>query len=121
MQRLFTSFPNGWPGAGLLLLRTVCALPLILDAFWILAGGSEQIAVSLRLIGLVPATLLLFGLYTPVAALLQLLVELLLTLAMPSQASLHLTRAAIAVALMGLGPGSWSLDARLYGRKRIEL
>lgn len=121
MQRLFTTFPNGWPGAGLLLLRTVCALPLILDVLSILGGGAEQIAIGLRLAGLVPAVLLLFGLYTPVAALLQMLVESSLTLAIPSLAGLHLTRAAIGVALMGLGPGAWSLDARLYGRKRIEL
>jgi uncharacterized membrane protein YphA (DoxX/SURF4 family) len=49
------------------------------------------------------------------------LVELSLTLTMPSAAALHLTRAVIDVALMGLGPGAWSLDSRLYGRKRIEL
>jgi uncharacterized membrane protein YphA (DoxX/SURF4 family) len=121
MQRLFTTFPNGWPGAALLLLRIVCAVPLLLDALSILPGGSESIAIWLRLVGFLPAILLLLGLYTPVAALLQMLVELSLTLTMPSAAALHLTRAVIGVALMGLGPGAWSLDSRLYGRKRIEL
>lgn len=121
MQRLFTTFPNGWPGAGLLLLRIVCAFPLILDGLTILSGDSESVATALRLVGLIPAIMLLFGLYTPVAALLQLLVELSLAFAMPSVTALHLTRAAVGVALMGLGPGAWSLDSRLYGRKRIEL
>jgi putative oxidoreductase len=121
MQRLFTTFPNSWPGAGLLLLRIACAFPLILDGLSMLSGGSGSIAIWLRLVGLLPAILLLLGLYTPVAALLQLLVELSLTLAVPSATALHLTRAAVGVALMGLGPGACSLDSRLYGRKRIDL
>jgi putative oxidoreductase len=121
MQRLFTTFPNGWPAAGLLLLRVVCAFPLLLDGLSFLPGGSESIALWLRLLGLLPAILLLFGLYTPVAALLQMLVELALTFAIPPLTGLHLTRAAIGVALMGLGPGAWSLDSRMYGRKRVEL
>lgn len=119
MQRLFTTFPNGWPGAGLLLLRVACTCPVILDGFSALSGSSASDAVSIRLGGLLPATLLLLGLYTPVAALLQMLLEISLILVMPSLASLHLTRALISVALMGLGPGAWSVDARIYGRKRI--
>ena len=49
------------------------------------------------------------------------LIELWLVVAMPSVAALHLDRAAICAALIGLGPGMWSLDSRIYGRKRIEL
>jgi hypothetical protein len=86
-----------------------------------MSAGSESVAIWLRLLGLLPGALLLSGLYTPVAALLQVLVELALTLAIPSLAALHLTRAGIGVALMGLGPGAWSLDSRMYGRKRVEL
>lgn len=121
MQRLFTTFPNGWPGAGLLLLRIVCALPLLWDGLPISSGSPEPVAVSLRLVGVVPAILLLLGFWTPFAALLQLLLELSLIFAIPTVAALHLTRAAIGLALMGLGPGAWSLDAQRYGRKRIEL
>jgi putative oxidoreductase len=121
MQRLFTTFPNGWPGTGLLLLRVACAFPLVLDGLSILWSGAETGAIWLPLVGLLPAVLLLLGLYTPVAALLQVLVELSLTLATPSLTGLHLTRAAIGVALMSLGPGARSLDSRIYGRKRIEL
>jgi uncharacterized membrane protein YphA (DoxX/SURF4 family) len=121
MQRLFTTFPNGWPGAALLLLRIVCASPLVLDGLSTLPGSPDSIAIGLRLLGLLAALLLLFGLYTPVAALIQVLLELTLTFAAPSVTALHLTRAAIGVALMGLGPGAWSLDSRMYGRKRVEL
>jgi hypothetical protein len=31
------------------------------------------------------------------------------------------TDALIGMSLVMLGPGSWSIDARLYGRKRIDL
>jgi hypothetical protein len=121
MQRLFTTFPTGWPGAALLLLRIVCALPIILDALLIVSDGADLAQSWLRLGLLIPAVLLFLGLYTPVAASLQVLLELLLTIAVPAIAPLHLTRAAIGIALMGLGPGAWSLDSRMYGRKRIDL
>jgi putative oxidoreductase len=121
MQRLFTTFPNGWPGAGLLLLRLICASPLLVDGLGALSPGTASIAPWLRPLGLIPGILVLLGSFTPVAALLQTLIEVALALAVPPLAVLHLTRAGIGVALMGLGPGAWSLDARFYGRKRLEL
>jgi len=121
MQRLFTTFPNGWPGAGLLLLRIACALPLLLNGLPMLSVVADPTPSWLRLGGLIPAGFLFLGLYTPIAACLQVLAELSLTLVMPSSPALHLTRAAIGMALMALGPGARSLDSRIYGRKRIEL
>ena len=122
MQRLFTAFPGGWSGAGLLLLRLTSAIPFFLNAlFSITPGVPEPMAMGLKLPGLLSAALLLAGIWTPFAALLQVVTEVLLAFSMPAFASLHLTRAAIGLALAGLGPGMWSLDARLYGRKRIEI
>ena len=118
MQRLFTTFPNGWPAASLLLLRFALAFPLILDDHWTL---SEPIAASVKLGGLLFSGLLLVGVWTPLAALLQVVTELSLAISMPGLANLHLTRAAIGLALAGLGPGAWSLDSHLYGRKRIDI
>ncbi|MBV8487416.1 MAG: hypothetical protein JO161_03985 [Planctomycetaceae bacterium] len=121
MQRLFTTFPNSWPGAALLLLRLTCTLPLMLDAASLGSSGVGTWAGGLLLAASAPAVLLFLGLYTPVAALMGTLIELSLAVTEPSFAAIHLTRAAIGVALMGLGPGAWSLDSRIYGRKRIEL
>jgi hypothetical protein len=121
MQRLFTTFPNGSPGVALLLLRIVCAFPVAWDSVSMLSVGADATTTWLRLAALIPASLLVLGLYTPLAACLQVLVEISLTFAIPLVASLHLTRAAIGMALMGLGPGAWSLDSRIYGRKRIDL
>jgi uncharacterized membrane protein YphA (DoxX/SURF4 family) len=36
-------------------------------------------------------------------------------------ANLHLLLAALGVSLVMLGPGAWSVDARLFGRKRIDI
>jgi hypothetical protein len=48
-------------------------------------------------------------------------IESLLAFAEPSRADLHLTRAAVGASLAMLGPGAFSIDAKLYGRKLIEL
>jgi hypothetical protein len=34
---------------------------------------------------------------------------------------LHIAQADIALGLLALGPGAWSIDARLYGRKNIDI
>jgi uncharacterized membrane protein YphA (DoxX/SURF4 family) len=94
------------------------ALPFILDDLWSL---SEPLAASVKLVGLLLSSLLLVGVWTPLAALLQAVIELSLAISMPGLANLHLTRAAIGLALAGLGPGAWSLDSHLYGRKRIDI
>jgi len=121
MQRLFTTFPNGLPGAALLLLRMVSAVPVILDSLGFLWERPAPTGTWLSLIGLLPATVVLLGIWTPIAALAQAVIELSLALSTPALADLHLTRAAVGLALAGMGPGAWSLDARLYGRKRIDI
>jgi DNA-binding CsgD family transcriptional regulator len=115
MQRLFSTFPGGWPGCGLLLLRIAAAAPLFLTAHDF--GAS----VPLRLIGTADGVLLLLGLGTPLAAAVQLLIEGWLGFSGGAFNLDHGVRALMGLALMMLGPGQYSMDSRLYGRKRIEL
>lgn len=121
MQRLFSSFPGGWPGVGLLLLRIAAAAPLLLAVFPLLSDDSGAAGVRFRLMGTASAVLLLLGLGTPIGAALQMLIEGWSAFARgtfnPNQGALAL----IGLALMMLGPGQYSVDRRLYGRKRIEL
>lgn len=35
--------------------------------------------------------------------------------------TLHLLLAVLGISLIMLGPGAWSLDCRLFGRKRIDI
>jgi hypothetical protein len=63
--------------------------------------------------------LLWIGFWTPIAALAAAAMQIAIMYAGPRLDSSALTAAAVAVALAMLGPGAWSLDARLFGRKRI--
>jgi uncharacterized membrane protein YphA (DoxX/SURF4 family) len=47
--------------------------------------------------------------------------ELLGTLSHPGQYQTHILLAVLAMALAMLGPGAWSMDAIIFGRKRITV
>jgi putative oxidoreductase len=64
---------------------------------------------------------LLAGLWTPVAGALQAIIVIWIFLSKGDGPDLHLLLAALGVSLVMLGPGAWSLDARLFGRKRIDI
>jgi uncharacterized membrane protein YphA (DoxX/SURF4 family) len=121
LQRLFTMFPGGWPGAGLLVLRLAAAIPLIIGG-----GLAVRDAPQLGLQAIYFATigvgiLLLAGLWTPVAGALQAIIEVWIIFGRGGTPSMHLLLAALGVSLVMLGPGAWSVDARLFGRKRIDI
>ena len=113
-------FPGGWPGAGLLVLRVAAALPLLIggrSALWGMAHGG----LYARIIEIGVGTLLLAGLWTPIAGTLQAVIELWIVLSSGDAAVVHLLLVALGVSLAMLGPGAWSVDARLFGRKRIDI
>jgi putative oxidoreductase len=121
MQRLFSTFPNGWPGCGLLLLRVSCGAPLLFLGTAKLCGWSADSILWLRLIGGVTAALILAGLWTPLAAACQAVIQSVIAIVGDGFASTHLILALVGISLVMLGPGAWSMDARIYGRKRIDL
>jgi uncharacterized membrane protein YphA (DoxX/SURF4 family) len=67
------------------------------------------------------AMLLLVGLWTPVAGVLMAIAELYLASSHFYDPWLHILLGALGAALAMLGPGAWSIDARLFGRKRIRI
>jgi uncharacterized membrane protein YphA (DoxX/SURF4 family) len=73
------------------------------------------------LISCLSGALLLAGFWTPFAAAFQAILEGVLAFSGAAFESTHVTHALIGLSLVMLGPGSWSIDARLYGRKRIDL
>ena len=67
------------------------------------------------------AILLLIGLWTPFAGVLIAVAELGLAVLHPAESWMHVHLAAMGAALAMLGPGGCSVDARLFGRKHIEI
>lgn len=125
LQRLFSTFPNSWPGVGLFLLRLSLATAVFhfgSASFW----NPLETAVSPQgLIAAAGAVFLLAGLWTPVMGALVALDEVwiaLSTYSLPGgDAWIHVFLAVLAFSVAMLGPGAWSIDARLFGRKRFDI
>jgi putative oxidoreductase len=120
VQRLFSTFPEGWPGAGLAFLRAVTAIQPIQHGIAGLWPVSQPL-VMVHLVATGGAALLLAGLWTPVAGVLLAMVELGLAVFHPGDRWMHMLVGALGITLAMLGPGAWSVDARLFGRKRIQI
>lgn len=125
LQRLFSTFPNSWPGLGLLLLRLCLGIALICFGIAGLLGKPQDSGtIAQCLIADIGGIFLLAGLWTPVMGTLVALDEGWIALSIYSHqegAWSHLFLAILAVSVAMLGPGAWSVDARLFGRKRFDI
>jgi uncharacterized membrane protein YphA (DoxX/SURF4 family) len=112
-------FPLGGPGVGLALLRLSLAILLLLD----IDAVSATLPARLVWYGmLVIAATLALGILTPIASTLGFLVAC-ITLAQwnPTAAATALLTMLNAASLFLLGPGAYSLDGRIYGRRILVL
>jgi uncharacterized membrane protein YphA (DoxX/SURF4 family) len=121
LQRLYSMFPNGWPGRGLLLLRLASGTLLIYDGISRILGSPRLAPTPLQLIATIAGIFLLVGLWTPIAGIAVTITELSILLAGTNQPRSAILLAALGVSIAMLGPGSWSIDALLFGRQRLEL
>jgi uncharacterized membrane protein YphA (DoxX/SURF4 family) len=119
VQRLFSTFPEGSPGIGLVLLRLAIAIPLIHQATAGLLNGTWLAPLVLVAAG--AALLLLVGLWTPLAGAIVAAAAFGFTVSHPAEAGTFLHFGMLGAALALLGPGAWSVDARLFGRKNIQI
>jgi uncharacterized membrane protein YphA (DoxX/SURF4 family) len=126
LQRLFTAFPDGWPGIGLLLLRTVVGVAVAGQGTVRLANlSSSAIGLwAIDVVAIVSGVSLLIGFLTPgTGALAGLCVMFLWVPTFAANRYLDGVGAVLiisnAAALVLLGPGAFSLDARLFGRREI--
>jgi putative oxidoreductase len=121
MQRLYSTFPNSWPGAALLLMRLGQGVQ-VLSGDALRALGRTDIPIALfHALELLTSGLLAVGLWTPLAGSLQALLECRDIYAHGRFNLEHFVGVLLAVCLAMLGPGAWSIDARLFGRHRIRI
>jgi hypothetical protein len=117
---VYLSFADTLPRVGLLLLRVATGTALAV-ACWQApeSGGLELIA--LRLIAIVLGILLSLGLWTRITGVIVVAVELLGVYSHNCNLRLSVLLSSLGTALSLLGPGCWSVDARLSGWKRINI
>jgi hypothetical protein len=114
MQRLLGTFPNRGAGLALLILRLAVAAALVSGAR-LCPGPETEVLLALSRIA---AVLIVVGWYTPLAAVAAGLVSL-TSFWVCRQPGVNVLMLAILVAIGLLGAGAYSIDARLYGRRRL--
>jgi putative oxidoreductase len=119
VQRLFSTFASGWPGFGLLVQRVVTGIALLHNGLSLLDEVPAAQLIVPESAGAVLGLLIVAGLWTPVAGALIAAVELWLVFAGRGHVWMSLLLAALGATLAMIGPGAWSIDARLFGRKHI--
>jgi uncharacterized membrane protein YphA (DoxX/SURF4 family) len=131
VQRLFSTFPGSWPGVALLLLRVIVGVTALAQGVSYLSRGDRWTAAALLsgLLLVISGACLLIGFLTPIVSLLAGVACIASTISLvpPPPANLFdgalvsLDMAVMAVAVALLGPGAFSLDARLFGRREIVI
>jgi len=121
LRRLYSTFAGGWPGMGLLLMRLVVGSALIVRASSTLWRDPPPINTTITCALLAACGILLIpGLWTPIVGTLVALTEIWQILTLPGDPWVPVLLGTIGGALAMLGPGLWSVDARLFGWKRVE-
>jgi putative oxidoreductase len=121
LRRLFSTFARGLPGAGLVLLRLVAGTTLIAHGIGQIHTGQPMAQAILDILMIGDGALLFAGLWTPIAGSLVVILTLWDTLTKQGNPSSCILLATIGAALALLGPGAWSVDAWLFGWKRIDI
>ncbi|HET6861597.1 MAG TPA: hypothetical protein VFH91_01075 [Pyrinomonadaceae bacterium] len=130
LQRLFSSFPNGAPGFALFFLRALVSITLFVQAANYLRTPEINLSgwivmSAMAIVGLCFA----LGFMTPLMSSVLVLGALAIGLSWvpsPSQNLLDtqfsiVNLVVVAAAIGALGPGAFSLDARMFGRREIRI
>jgi hypothetical protein len=112
-------FPAGAPGIALLMLRVCIAAMLLLTAY----PGIHVLSVTWDFLVLIALSILLcVGLFTPAVCILAVLLVGFRLPLIPDRQTINVSLTlVITISLALLGPGAFSIDAKLFGRRIIPV
>ena len=128
LQGFSSAFPGGWPGVGLLLLRAALGVTVVIQAgVFIGHNNPTPTTWTIGLLAIVSGSSLSIGFLTPVASVLVGVAAIFVAMSSFPLTPSNLLGAAlptvflvvVAAAVVFLGPGALSLDARRFGRREI--
>jgi uncharacterized membrane protein YphA (DoxX/SURF4 family) len=120
LQRSFSNFARGWPGTGLLLIRSLIGYTVINHEVRLLLTHAVSFSSAISVALIIGGILLIIGLWTPVAGILVGVFQI-VNFVHCTNPWVYLQLGIFASALAMVGPGGWSVDARLFGWKRLEV
>jgi len=100
--------------------RVLAAILLVRFGVVQLTGASFSPAMIPQILGACIGILLLVGLWTPIVGGLIAVIELWIALTHVGDPWIPIVLATLGATAAMIGPGAWSIDARLFGRKHIE-
>jgi putative oxidoreductase len=119
LQRLFTTFADSWPGFGLLVQRLVTGFALLHDGMLQFRDPPMVTPIAPQALEAVLAIFIMIGLWTPIVGALIAAVEVWSALVYPGNQGTAILLATLGATLAMIGPGAFSVDARLFGRKHF--
>jgi putative oxidoreductase len=121
LRRLFSNFADGGAGFGLLLIRIVAGASLVVDGKTRLHPGEPMLSLILGVLAFGDGALLVAGLFTPLAGFLAVALSLSEILVYHQGSYPGILLAAMGAGAALVGPGAFSVDALLFGLKKIDI
>jgi putative oxidoreductase len=103
-------------------MRLSLGISLIdLGAAILLGESPAAISIAQQIIGTTAGVFLIAGLWTPLMATVAALDQIwIASSSQPGGEWIHILLGALCASAAMLGPGAWSIDARLFGRRRFR-
>jgi len=121
VRRFISSFVGGRSALGLLLIRIAAGAALILDGKVRVNAGVPSWPLLLGLLEVANGAALIAGVWTPVAGILSVALSASEILVFHDTVCPVILLASMGAGLALVGPGALSIDAWLFGLKRIDI
>ncbi|WP_156993994.1 hypothetical protein [Terriglobus sp. TAA 43] len=121
MRHFFSNFASGWPALGLLLIRFAAGMALIFDGRELQAADRSLFVFVLAALTIGNGAILIAGLLTRVAGFLAVAVSACELVFLHGTVCPAMLLAAMGAGIAIVGPGAFSIDAWLFGMRRIDI